>query len=68
MKSLPDPLYMTHNGTAYVGDAIELLQGLADGSVDLVLTSPPFALQRQKNTAMLIKISMLTGYYRSLSR
>lgn len=48
MKSLPDPLYITHNGAAYVGDALELLQGLADGSVDLVLTSPPFALQRQK--------------------
>jgi site-specific DNA-methyltransferase (cytosine-N4-specific) len=48
MKSLPEPLYMTHNGAAYVGDALELLQGLADGSVDLVLTSPPFALQRKK--------------------
>jgi len=48
MKLLPEPLYMTHNGAAYVGDALELLQGLADGSVDLVLTSPPFALQRKK--------------------
>jgi len=48
MRSLPAPLYMTCNGTAYVGDALELLQGLSDGSVDLVLTSPPFALQRKK--------------------
>jgi site-specific DNA-methyltransferase (cytosine-N4-specific) len=48
MKSLPEPLYTTHYGAAYVGDALELLQGLPDGSVDLVLTSPPFALQRQK--------------------
>lgn len=48
MKSLPEPLYMTHYGAAYVGDALELLQGLPDESIDLVLTSPPFALQRQK--------------------
>ncbi|WP_298820050.1 site-specific DNA-methyltransferase [uncultured Chloroflexus sp.] len=48
MKSLPDPLYRTHHGVAYVGDALELLQGLPDESIDLVLTSPPFALQRRK--------------------
>lgn len=33
---------------AYVGNALEFLQGLRDESIDLVLTSPPFALQRQK--------------------
>lgn len=48
MKSLPEPLYTTHYGAAYVGDALELLPGLPDESIDLVLTSPPFALQRQK--------------------
>ena len=48
MKSLPEPLYTTNYGAAYVGDALELLQGLPDESIDLVLTSPPFALQRQK--------------------
>lgn len=42
------PLYRTHNGNAYVGDAFDLLQDLADESVDLVITSPPFALQRKK--------------------
>ncbi|MFX5157848.1 DNA methyltransferase, partial [Acinetobacter baumannii] len=30
------------------GDALELLRKLPDESVDLVLTSPPFPLQRQK--------------------
>jgi site-specific DNA-methyltransferase (cytosine-N4-specific) len=35
-------------GRAYVGDALELLTGLDDASVDLVMTSPPFALQRKK--------------------
>ena len=48
MKPLPDLLYTTHLGGAYVGDALNLLHGLADESIDLVLTSPPFALQRQK--------------------
>jgi site-specific DNA-methyltransferase (cytosine-N4-specific) len=41
-------MYVTDLGQAYMGDARELLGGLEDGSVDLVLTSPPFALQRQK--------------------
>jgi len=41
-------LYGTSLGQAYVGDALELLQELPDASVDLVMTSPPFALQRQK--------------------
>ncbi len=46
---LPIPAaYTTRNGAAYVGDSRELLKQLPDDSLDLVLTSPPFALQRQK--------------------
>lgn len=48
MKSLPIPLYTTQQGKAYLGDSLDLLKLLPDSSVDLVLTSPPFALQRQK--------------------
>lgn len=48
IKSLPKPLYRTHFGKAYLGDALDLLQCLPDESINLVLTSPPFALQRQK--------------------
>jgi site-specific DNA-methyltransferase (cytosine-N4-specific) len=48
MEFLPEPLYRTAYGAAYVGDALELLRKLPDESVDLVLTSPPFPLQRQK--------------------
>ena len=48
MKSLPTPLYKTYNGKAYVGDARILLSCLPSSSIDLVITSPPFALQRQK--------------------
>lgn len=42
------PLYRTPLGAAYVSDALELLTTIEDNSVDLVLTSPPFALRRQK--------------------
>jgi site-specific DNA-methyltransferase (cytosine-N4-specific) len=48
MTLLSDPLYTTHYGAAYVEDALAFLQRLPDESIDLVLTSPPFALQRQK--------------------
>jgi hypothetical protein len=40
--------YITHYGAAYLGDAPDLLKCLPDESIDLVLTSPPFALLRQK--------------------
>lgn len=42
------PSYMTDMGAAYCGDARQLLAHLPDDSVNLVVTSPPFALQRQK--------------------
>jgi len=42
------PIYSTELGAAYCGDSLELLEELDDGSVNLVVTSPPFALQRQK--------------------
>lgn len=42
------PAYTTALGAAYVGDSRELLSSLSDDSVNLVITSPPFALQRQK--------------------
>jgi DNA modification methylase len=42
------PAYRTIEGAAYCGDSRELLAQLPDASVNLVMTSPPFALQRQK--------------------
>jgi site-specific DNA-methyltransferase (cytosine-N4-specific) len=47
MKSRP--LYYTGNGQAYVGDSLELMKELPDSSIDLIITSPPFALQRPKS-------------------
>ncbi|MCG3130776.1 MAG: Modification methylase PvuII [Phycisphaerae bacterium] len=45
---LPTPAYKTNLGAAYIGDSLSLLPALPVESVDLVFTSPPFALQRQK--------------------
>lgn len=47
-SDLPQPLYTTSLGSVHVGDSKELLNGLPADSVDLVVTSPPFALLRQK--------------------
>jgi DNA modification methylase len=40
--------YQTGLGAAFLGDSLELLNQLPDKSINLVLTSPPFALQREK--------------------
>ena len=40
--------YSTPLGACYNGDALDLLRGLKANSVSLVMTSPPFALRRQK--------------------
>ena len=42
------PIYYTDYGKAYCGDALELMAQLPDESINLVMTSPPFALQRKK--------------------
>ena len=42
------PAYFTDWGNAYCGDSRELLAQLPDESVNLIITSPPFALQRKK--------------------
>jgi len=45
---LSEPAYTTDRGKAYHGNSLELLAQFPDNSIDLVLTSPPFALQRKK--------------------
>ncbi|WP_236693309.1 DNA-methyltransferase [Pseudomonas sp. C5pp] len=42
------PAYHTEKGATYIGDSRDLLERVPDNSVNLVMTSPPFALQRQK--------------------
>jgi site-specific DNA-methyltransferase (cytosine-N4-specific) len=42
---LPDvvPAYVTRRGAAYCGDALDLIRAVPAESVDLVITSPPYA-------------------------
>jgi site-specific DNA-methyltransferase (cytosine-N4-specific) len=42
------PYYETVLGRAYLGDSLKLMKQLPDSSINLILTSPPFALTRQK--------------------
>ena len=42
------PYYKTHLGASYLGDSLELVKKIDNERIDLILTSPPFALTRQK--------------------
>lgn len=42
------PFYRTPMGAAYCGDSLRLMKKLPSNSVNLIMTSPPFALIRRK--------------------
>lgn len=42
------PFYTTQYGASYLGNSLELIYELENKSVDLIVTSPPFALLRKK--------------------
>ncbi len=42
------PYYRTEQGEAYLGDSLHLMTELPEKSVNLIVTSPPFALTRKK--------------------
>jgi DNA modification methylase len=68
---LPTAMYETALGRAYVGDSHDLLKELATESVDLLITSPPFALQRQKaygNEDQETYVDWLLGFCRDVHR
>lgn len=57
--------YVTAKGAAYVGDSQRLLADLPDNSINLVITSPPFALLREKtygNKDQHEYVDWLTGF------
>lgn len=65
------PMYTTKCGRAYLGDALELLDCLESDSIDLVMTSPPFALQREKsygNVDQAIYVDWLMTFCRKVYR
>jgi len=63
MANSPHPqrsaAYTTPSGAAYIGDSRELLAELPADSIQLVMTSPPFALQRQKSYGNLDQASYI---------
>src|SRR5947209_16931227 len=42
------PFYQTTHGAAYLGDSLEVMKTMPDGCVNLVFTSPPYALHFKK--------------------
>ena len=42
------PYFASRHGAAYLGDSLELLRSLPSNSVNLVVTSPPYALHFKK--------------------
>ncbi|MCC6970834.1 MAG: site-specific DNA-methyltransferase [Phycisphaerales bacterium] len=42
------PFYRTESGAAYCGDSLSLMREMPDASVNLVVTSPPYALHFKK--------------------
>lgn len=42
------PYYQTSCGAAYLGDSLELTKAMPDASVNLIFTSPPYALHFKK--------------------
>lgn len=45
---LPEPEYKTDYGAAFLGDALDLIKAFPPESVNLIMTSPPFALNKKK--------------------
>jgi DNA modification methylase len=43
------PFHETKNGAIVLGDSLEYMSGLRSGSLDLIVTSPPFGLIRKKD-------------------
>lgn len=43
-----EPVYYTNYGQSFCGDSLKLLRDISKESIDLIVTSPPFPLERQK--------------------
>jgi hypothetical protein len=65
------PFYATDLGAAYLGDARDLLGDLPDESVNLIVTSPPYALHFKKEYGNVEKheyVSWFLGFARHFHR
>jgi site-specific DNA-methyltransferase (cytosine-N4-specific) len=57
-----EPYYKTPLGAAYLGDSLELLRGMPAESVNLVVTSPPYALHFKKAYGNVSKASYVEWF------
>lgn len=58
------PFYKTTLGSAYLGDSLSVMSELAEGSVSLIVTSPPFPLTFQKKKPYeSVPISQYVGWF-----
>jgi site-specific DNA-methyltransferase (cytosine-N4-specific) len=48
LLTMTKPYFQTEYGKAFLGDSSELMREIPDDSMNLVVTSPPFALTRKK--------------------
>jgi site-specific DNA-methyltransferase (cytosine-N4-specific) len=65
------PFYTTTYGAAYLADAQEILAELPSGSVDLIVTSPPYALHFKKEYGNVDKsayVEWFLGFAREMLR
>lgn len=65
------PYYTTDLGEAYLGDSLEVMREIDSGSVNLVMTSPPFALTYKKeygNVSADEYVSWFLDYARAIHR
>lgn len=45
---LPNAYYRTDNGAAYLGNTLDMIKCIPGDSINLIMTSPPFALNKKK--------------------
>jgi len=65
------PFYRTTFGAAYLGDSLALLKALPESSVNLVFTSPPYALHFKKEYGNVSKadyVEWFLGFAREIFR
>lgn len=65
------PVYTTDLGAAFCGDSLELLRALPEASVNLIFTSPPYALHFKKEYGNVEKaeyVNWFLGFAREFRR
>lgn len=56
------PFYRTNFGVAFLDDSLELLKKIPDNSINLIITSPPYALEFKKEYGNVNKSDYVTWF------